>query len=389
MKNGYRILLAGSLIAGGAQAASVNGFEIGAYGFIKASAMYADSALASYNNINLSAPTHAVAQTRPQDKTSRMSFQTQQSRVGVTFSKEKLSGKMEFDFIDFNKSSPTTQMNPRVRIAAITYQRENGDKIVVGQDWDLFSPVTSYTFDYVGLYFMAGNTGFMRQQAQYLKTVGDWEFGGAVGMAGNNPGVTDTDLELGKSPTYALRATRKLTDGRMGVSAIYSTLHFNTTTTSPQVSRDSYGYNAFYEQKVGSFNIKSEAYYGQNMANIGTLAIGKGTALANAKEFGGTLTAQYIVNETDSFFGGVGLAKIDGKAQLTPFAPNPASSTAAITAPGVASKFLSRVGYEYKVTPDLSWLSEVSRYETDSKLSDNKYQLNVAYSVETGMQFRF
>ncbi len=65
---------------------------------------------------------------------------------------------------------------------------------------DRCSPTTAYTYDIVGLYFLAGNTGFMRQQAQYLKTVGTWEFAVALGMAGNNPGVTDNDLELGKSP---------------------------------------------------------------------------------------------------------------------------------------------------------------------------------------------
>lgn len=390
MKNSLKILLAGSLVTFGAQAATVNGFEIGAYGFIKASAMYADQGLASYNNINLSAPTHAMAQTRDQDKTSRMSFQTQQSRVGVTFTKDNLSGKMEFDFVDFNKSSPTTQMNPRVRIAAVTYAIDSSSKVIMGQDWDLFSPVTTFTFDYVGLYFMAGNVGFMRQQAQYLKTVGDWEFGGAIGMAGNNPGVTDNDLELGKSPTYSGRISHSLKDGRIGVSAIYSTLHFNNTSTSPTVSRDAYAYNAFYEQKVGSWNIKSEAYYGQNLANIGSLAIGKGTALNSVKEYGGTLTAQYVVDEKQTYFGGVGLARIDGKSQLTPFSFNAGTApNLSINNPGVASNFLSRVGYEYKVTPDLSWLSEVSRYETDSKLSDNRYQLNVAYSVESGIQFRF
>lgn len=390
MKTYLKILVAGSLITGGAHAASVNGFDIGAYGFIKASAMYADQALGSYNNINLSAPTHAVAQTRNQDKTSRMSFQTQMSRVGVTFSKDKLSGKMEFDFIDFNKSSPTTQMNPRVRIASVTYAIDGTSKVIIGQDWDLFSPVTSFTFDYVGLYFMAGNTGFMRQQAQYLKTVGDWEFGGALGMAGNNPGVTDNDLEIGKSPTYSARISRSLTNGRVGVSGIYSTLHFNNTNASATVSKDAYAYNAFYEQKVGSWNIKSEAYYGQNLANLGALSIGRGTALNSVKEYGGTLTAQYIHDEVQTIFGGVGLARIDGKSQLPAFSFNAGTApNLSINNPGVSSNFVSRVGYEYKLTPDLSWLTEVSRYETDSKLTDDKYQLNVAHSLESGIQFRF
>jgi hypothetical protein len=75
-------------------------------------------------------------------------------------------------------------MNPRVRIAAVSYS------------WDLFSPVTSFTFDYSGLYFMAGN----------------------------NPGATDSDLELSKSPTYSARASYDLPAGRAGASAIYSRL---------------------------------------------------------------------------------------------------------------------------------------------------------------------
>lgn len=374
-----------------ANAANVNGFDFSGYGFLKASGMYADKGLASYNNINLSAPTHAVAEIpgRPQDRTSRFSTQTQQTRFGATVSKADTMLRLEFDLIDFNKSSPTTQMNPRARIASVTHKWGDGNKVLIGQDWDLFSPTTTYTFDYVGLYFMAGNTGFMRQQAQYLKTLGDWELGAALGMAGNNPGVTDADLELGKSPTYSVRATRALRDGKIGVSAIYSTLHFNAATAgAKEVARDAFGYNAFYEQKVGSFLLKSEMYYGQNLNNIGSLAIGKGTSTANAKEYGGTLTGQYVLNETSNVFGGVGVARIDDRGNLTPFSIGTPSANV-INNPGVASNFLSRAGYEHKITPDFSWVSELSRYETTSKITSDSYQTNIAYSMETGVQLRF
>ncbi len=368
-----------------AGASSVNGFDLEAYGFIKASSMYADSALASYNNINLSAPTHAAPETRPQDKTSRMGFQTAQSRFGVNMKKgDNLSAKLEFDLIDFNKSSPTTQMNPRVRIAAVTYAWDN-KKVVVGQDWDMFSPVTSFTFDYVGLFFNAGNTGFMRQQVQYLQTHGEWELGGALGMAGNNPGVTDGNLETAKSPTYAVRLTRKLENGRVGISGIYARLKYEATGENG-TTHDSYAGNAFYEQILGALSIKSEAYYGQNLNNIGTLAIGKGTQTSDVKEFGGTLTGSYKLTETNSVFGGVGLARIDNKATLTPFV---LGTTNVITSPGIASNLLSRVGWEHKITPDFSWITEFSRYETKAKIADNNYQLNIAYGLETGIQLRF
>ena len=380
-------------LSGLAAAETANGFDLSAYGFIKASAMYTTEAVASYNNINLSAPTHAVAQTRTQDATSRMSFQTQQTRAGVRMKKgEDLSAQFEFDFIDFNKSSPTVQMNPRVRIAAVTYKWNTNHKVIIGQDWDMFSPVTSYTFDYVGLYFLAGNTGFMRQQAQYLYTQGDWEYGAALGMAGNNPGVADKDLELGKSPTYALRITRKFPEGRFGLSGIYSRLSYNQDNaqpTQPTSTHDAYAGNAFYEQQHGKLSVKSEVYYGQNLANIGALAIGKGTSTSDAKEFGGTLTGTYALTEVHGIFGGVGLAKIDNRSTLAPFAPQPFTSSSVITQPGIASNFLSRVGYEYKVTPDFSWITEFSRYETESKLAANDYQLNIVYGLESGVQLRF
>jgi hypothetical protein len=377
------ILLASSSL----NAATLNGFDVNAYGFIKASAMYADHALASFNNINMSAPTSAVGRTRSQDKTSRMSTQLQQSRIGMNMKKgDNLSAKLEFDFIDFNKSSPTTQMNPRVRIASVTYAWEN-NKIIIGQDWDLFSPVTSFTFDYVGLYFGAGNTGFMRQQVQYLKDLGKWELGGALGMAGNNPGVVDNDLELSKSPTYSARATYKIDEkSRIGVSGIYSRLNYQTAVGADGSTHDSYAGNAFYEQGWDGLTVKSEIYYGQNLNNIGTLAIGKGTQSSDVKEYGGLLTAHYRVFDKNFIFGGAGFARVDNKSQLTPYALN---ATNVISSPGIRSNILTRVGWEYRVTDDFSWMTEVSRFETDSKVGADKYQLNIVGSLETGIQLRF
>lgn len=375
-------LLLSFLLIGSAQAVTKNGFDAEFYGFIKASSMYSSEALASYNNINLSAPTHAVAHTKGADQRGRMSFQTQQTRTGVNLKKDDhLSAKLEFDFIDFAKSSPTTQMNPRVRIASVTYAFEN-QKIIIGQDWDLFSPVTSMTFDYVGLYFMAGNTGFMRQQAQYLNTQGNWEFGAAVGMAGNNPGTMDSDLELSKSPSYSARASYALTAGRVGVSAIYAHLKYEANNSS----HDSYGYNAFYEKVFGETTVKSEIYYGQNLANLGSLSIGKGVMNANVKEYGGTLTASHKINAKNIPFGGIGLAKVDNRNEITPFSVNASNI---ITNPGIRSNFLVRVGWEYKVTDDFSWISEVSQFDTTSKLTASQYQKNVVVSTETGVQLRF
>ena len=379
------------LSTGVASAATLQGFDATAYGFIKASAIYSTEAVGSFNNTNMSAPTHALVDTGA-NRESRLSFQTAQSRVGAILKKgDNLSGKIELDFIDFAKSSPTTQMNPRVRIAAVTYSWGN-NKVIVGQDWDLFSPVNGYTFDIVGMYFKAGNSGFMRQQAQYLKTSGAWELGGAVGLNAANPGVSDTDTEYSKAPTYALRLSRKLEAGRVGVSGIYSRIDLYNPNGSPQVNpngkhHESYGANIFFERNIGQLGLKAEAYYGQNMDNLGTLTLSRAANGIDTKEYGGFLSAQYQVIEKNFIFGGVGIAKIDNPSDMA----NVATATTPATPASnfLASNSVLRVGWEYKVTEDFSWISEISHFTTNTKVAGDNYKLAVADTIESGVQLRF
>lgn len=383
MKKSINGILALGLLINTAEAATALGLEMDFYGFLKTSANYSTSALASFNNINHSAPTHAVAQTRPQDETSRFNFQAQQTRFGSNLKKGNVSGKIEFDFVDFSKASPSTQMVPRVRIASITYQMEDL-KIILGQDWDLFSPVNTITYNHVGGYFLAGNTGFMRHQAQVLKKSGEWETGAAIGMATSNATPIDTDLEQGKSPTYAVRLLRNLKEGRIGVSAIYATLDWET---SNNMRRDAYGYNIFYEKKYGQLSIKTEAYYGQSLNNLGTLSLGRGTNTKDVREWGGHVTGIYPISESANIFAGAGLARIDNKSEMLPYELS--TTTRSISYPGVRSNLVTRAGYEKKISPELSWYTEVSRYETDSKIRDNKYETVIAHQLESGLQLRF
>jgi hypothetical protein len=379
-------LVALSCFSSFASATTVKGFDANVYGFIKTSANFASGGLASFNNINMTAPTHAVAQTRDRDEVSRFGFQTQQSRIGANLKKQDVSAQLEFDFVDFNKASPTTQMVPRVRIAAVTYVWGN-QRVVIGQDWDIFSPVNTFTYNYVGNYFLSGNVGFMRQQIQYHRTLDQFEISGAVGLAASNATVSDADTELSKSPTYALRLTRTLEKGRIGISAIYGHLKY---LQGKNLSHDSYGTNFFYEKDFSDFSLKAEGYYGMNMSNIGALAIGKGTASQDVKEFGGHLTATYRFNEKSSIFSGGGIAKADNKSEISPFAPVGNSlNTSAITSPGIRQNFVSRIGYEYKITEDFSVLTELSRFETTTKLSDNNYKTKTVGVLESGIQLRF
>ncbi len=355
------------------------------YGFLKASAMFSDRALASYNNINLSAPTLAIAQTREVDRQSRTSFQAAQSRLGFTVEKnDHLTGRFEFDFIDFSKSSPTTQMLPRVRRALVTYRGE-GWHMDVGQDWDLFSPTNPYTYDIVGLYFNAGNSGFQRQQLQYHRNLESWQLSAALGMAGNNPGITDGDLETANTPSLSVRAKHTYGPVITGLSAIYSRLNYASSDDS---WHDVYGVNAFFEHEVPTLGIKAELFYGQNLANIGALTLARGRSTANVREWGGFLSANWLFMLNNKVFAGVGLDRVTNKENVANTNITPA--TGAINASGAFSNFLSRVGWEHQIEKDFSWMFEASRYQTASILTAARNEkTQVAHSIETGVLWKF
>jgi hypothetical protein len=103
-------------------------------------------------------------------------------------------------------------------------------------------------------------------------------------------------------------------------------------------SHKSYGVNAYYEQLFGKLGIKSEFYYGQNLANIATLSIGKGTSTFDAKEFGG-MGAVFLekASEAPSF-------TLDATSKL-------------ITYPGIVKNITAKVGWDYRVTEELSWMT--------------------------------
>ncbi|MBY0516330.1 MAG: hypothetical protein K2P81_05445 [Bacteriovoracaceae bacterium] len=353
------------------------------YGFIKVSGNYADKAVSSFNNVNMSAPTSAA----PEDSsrlhsTSRSSFQAAQSRFGAVMKKsDKLSARLEFDLIDFTKSSPTTQMYPRVRRALVNYKKEDWS-FDIGQDWDLFSPTTPYTYDIIGNYFNAGNSGFMRQQMQVHKQIGSWEISGALGMATSNPGTADSDLEIGKAPSYSVRILNSVNNYKYGVSGIYSNLQY----TSNNSRHESFAGNAFFEHEVSTFGIKAELFAGQNLSNLGALTLAKGTATADLREWGGFLSAQAKLNEEWKMFGGVGIDQIDNKGSLSPYA---VAGTGTLSSLGARKNGLTRLGVEHIIETDFSWITEISHFETSSMLAANSYKTTVANVLETGIMWKF
>lgn len=359
------------------------------YGFIKVSMIGSDRALQSYSYINLSAPTGAAARTRGQDSLSRFSFQAAQSRLGFTVSEsDRLEARIETDFIDFAKSSPTVQMIPRIRRLAISYKTDGG-QIVFGQDWDLFSPTNPFTFDIVGLYFNAGNAGFQRQQLQYLQRLGGqespWTLGLALGLAGNNPGTTDSDLETSGSPTFAFRIEHQVPQStRIGASAIVSELKYSSTNQSRHWSA---GFNLFGEWTLLSKDeIHFEAFVGQNLANTGCLTLARGNDSTDLREWGAYWSGKFAVAEGLKVFGGIGYNQVINSGSVSEYTLN---SIGVITATGLTDNGLIRLGLERNLTPSLQWVSELTRFQSSYKLTNAQYRSFAAYSIESGLIYRF
>ena len=112
------------------------------YGIVKATALYSNRPLSSFAYLNSSAPTSAGETTGVVGVNSNediWTMQVAQSRVGVDLIQEDIFGNLEFDFINFAQSSPTTESRPRLRRAFVGIAINNNNKLQIGQDWDTFS----------------------------------------------------------------------------------------------------------------------------------------------------------------------------------------------------------------------------------------------------------
>ncbi len=143
------------------------------YGFLLPTLSVASQGVESFSQPNQSAFTAAANPALLGNHTAaRSSFQIAQSRMGFVVRPEtKTNGRLEFDFIDFTKATPTTAALPRVRRALIEHSLSDSLTLRMGQDWDLVSPLAPHTYNYVGHYFQSGDIAFMRIQAQLIPGV--------------------------------------------------------------------------------------------------------------------------------------------------------------------------------------------------------------------------
>jgi hypothetical protein len=341
------------------------------YGTLKPTLIASVGSLESFSQPNATAETAAgnpALATLP--KETRGTFQVGQSRVGLWVAeKSTMRGHLEIDFVDFTKASPTVASVPRLRIATVEWEPVDKLTFTFGQDWDLFGPVNPYGSNLVGAHFLAGNTGFMRQQIKTVYTIPDTvELGFALGLQGVNATAKEGAVELARVPTGAVRAAALFGKSRVGVAGIATQLRLAPGTPAERRT-GTYAGQVYADVDVSSaIHLKAEGYIGRNLAAIGLLALSQpSTASGDLDEIGGFLSAKAQANEHHAVYLTVGAAQIlnsddvvPSYAYAAPTTPGGPAGAAALagTGPGMRFNSSARIGYELRIAKPLAFQFE-------------------------------
>ncbi len=376
------------------------------YVVLKPSFIFATAALESFGQPNASAPTaagnQALAAPGLEDEPFT-TFQAAQSRLGFWFDeKGPVRAHFEFDFIDFAKSSPTTQALVRLRIAAVEWKLSDSLLLAAGQDWDLYGPINPHSYNIVSVAYQAGNTAFMRHQMKLIHTSESMEVGVALGMAGINPGARLAVPEFNQMPSLAARAALLFgAAGRVGISALASRWRF-----APGADTERYafaGAAGIYGDvtPAAGLNIRFEAYGGRNLNNTGALSLGTGNNTNDLDEAGGVASFKYSLTDAHALQGLVGMAQVLNDEDVAPaytygtvaegMTPAAGSATIAGTGPGMAWNRTARLGYEYRYSKSTAFVLEgfmfQSKHVLDPVDADRFDDERTALGAELGLFF--
>jgi hypothetical protein len=353
------------------------------YAVVKPTVVASGAAVESYSQPNGSAITAAanpVLATLPDE--GRLTFQVAQSRAGLWLNeKGSLRARLEFDFIDFTKATPTVASLPRLRLAYAEWAPADVFTLTAGQDWDLHAPVNPHGGNMVGGRFLSGNSGFMRQQVKSLFKVSEFELAAAVGMQGINPGAKDAAFELSAVPTFAVRGVwMPGKAGRVGVSGLATSVRFAPGAATERRATAG-GVSAFGDLTLGTTNVRFELNLGRNMSNVGLLTLGFGNAAVDVDEWGGFLSVRHGFTAMHFVYASAGLQRVltprnvrpsYGYASMPADGSAPAMSSAALTGtgPGILHNAGANLGYELRISKNLSFMLEGFFLQTEHVLAD-------------------
>jgi hypothetical protein len=376
------------------------------YGILRPLVSFAGAAVESFGNANASAPSAAAnpALANLPDE-SRLSFQVAQSRFGLWIGENSsVRGHLEFDFIDFARSSPTVQSVIRLRIASVEWSPMERLTLIAGQDWDLWAPINPHGMNLVGGHFQSGNTGFMRNQLKALWTLGEnVEVAAAIGLQGPNAANRDAAIELGRMPTFALRGTALLGKlGRLGIDGIATRLRITPGANERHALAGAAG--VFGElMPYALLQLRFEGYVARNFANTGALALSQATRRDDIDELGGYVSARHGFLGRHAVYASYGTARTLNGQDVAPSysygtvaaGVTPALGTAqsAGTGPGMRWNQQARLGYDFKPLKALAIAVEGFWYKTRHQLlAIDTSRLDAtrrAFGADVGMIYTF
>ena len=385
------------------------GFHLQGYGFLLPNAVLSSQGLESFSQPNSSAYTAALNPAfRKSQADSMLTWQVAQSRMGIKILEEEgaaaspgaqtsdthASGALEFDFIDFSRSSPTTTSLPRLRRAYVHLKTDSGWDFQLGQDWDLISPLAPFTYNFVGHYFEGGDIAFMRIQAMAILSHGHWESGFALGMPNQNSTSSATGIENGKWPTLAWRETfTGLADHKFGFSVLAAAIEPAASDPARILGG---AFTLFAEGKEGSTQWVTEAYVGQNTANLGMQGLSFGDRnRPRMREAGAYVSARTQVGTASRIFGGLGGAWMLNPAEMLPSytrSGGVAVLNSPFTGPGLERNVTARIGLDHEIKSGLLGFAELAYLASTHHLLNTDTGLvphQTAWVLNSGLVLNF
>lgn len=315
-------------------------------------------------------------------KTMRSHWGVGQSRFGFDFHHGPLDGqgksvdaKIEMDFVDFDRSEATTAIRPRLRIAGANLNLDDGWSVFAGQDWDILSAAKPFVYNFVSLYFRAGNIGFMRPQVRLAKTDSEKRevMAFMVGVAGLNDSDSNSSaVERGAAPSFGAR----LTPFRSAkVIAGFTSLAAPRRYESGWDHKLKWSYvgKVFAEIKPSSsFEIHSSFFGGTNINSTGSaLSLGSGSFTGNQFEVGGYITSIVHLCPSTELTIGTGFDKLLGDSENR--------------AGAIEGNYVSRVAAKHQIMTHVQFFSEFSSFFTKYRWSSNTTFHENAFQLESGI----
>ena len=153
--------------------AVVSGVPIRLTGFIKGDMLWNNSRVDSTSAPRRSAPGNQG------NSDDQFTATVQHSRVAATVgpipvANSTLGGYVELDYFNLSDSGDTNFINNQLRVRDLYMNVAHEDwTILVGQTWDLISPLNPTSLNTNGNYWFGGNAGFRRPQLQVTRRI-EW-----------------------------------------------------------------------------------------------------------------------------------------------------------------------------------------------------------------------